>query len=54
MLNRFAVESVALSLKMHLVLPNWPWFRRYFCFYFFIILLEHGAFSSMRCFFDVI
>ena len=23
MLNRFGVESGALSLKMHLVLPNW-------------------------------
>jgi len=54
MLNRFWVKSGALSLKMHLVLPNCHWFWRHFYFDFFIILLEHGAFSSMRSFFDVI
>ena len=48
MLNRFGVKSRALSLKMHLVLPNRLLLWRYFSFYFFLILLEHGAFSSMR------
>ena len=48
------VKLRALGLKMHLVWPNWLYFWRYFYFYFFIILLEHGAFSSMRSFFNVI
>ena len=54
MLNRFGVKSGALSLKMHLLFPYWLFFWRHFYFYFFIILLEHGAFSSMRSFFNVI
>ena len=48
MLNRFGVNSEALSLKMHIVLPNWLYFGGYFYSDFFIILLEHGAFSSMQ------
>ena len=52
MLNRFGVKSGALSLKMHLVLPNSLWFWE--IFYFFIILIERGAFSSKRNFFNVI
>ena len=54
MLNRFEVKSRAISLKMHLVLPNWLQFWRYFYLYFFIILLGYGAFSSMRSFFYTI
>jgi len=34
MLNRFGVKLGALSLKMHLVLPNWLYFWRYFTFIF--------------------
>ena len=54
MLNRFGVKLGVLSLKMHLVLPNCLYFWRYFYFYFFIILLEHGTFSSVQSFFNVI
>ena len=48
MLNRFGVKSGALSLKMHLVLPNRLLLWRYISFYYNLILLEYGAFSSMR------
>ena len=51
MLNRCGVKSGALSLKMHLELAL---VVKIFLLYFFIILLEHGAFSSIRSFFNVI
>ena len=53
MLYRCGVKSGALSLKMHLVLPNCCSFGDIFTF-IFIILLEQGAFSCMRSFFNVI